>query len=808
MNSALISPPRRRRRTWAAVALAAAVGATALGSLAAPDIAQAAPDATTGSTPAPTAATPVTSGTLEWGVRASIRNYLENFDHTAGWIEARNGATYRKGDPAITFTGAEGWVDVEQQTAQISFEGEVQMFGFGEDWLWFEDVRVNVDSGDAQIVADIIQSYNVKERRDDVVLSTFEMPADSVGVEGGTLQIDSDAGKFTEPLWNEHLPQLGGAPTYGPPNDYTDPFTVTATVDDSPAPTPGPEPTPGPTPEPTTPGPSEPPPSVPGEGPYGTSTGTPLSGTDAYITVTPGYALDTDGTTRVRVEGFNFDPGTATEPGTGSGGIYVVLGQAAEPDTENWRRSKGGRTGPGQDLDYALPRFVANHNSADGDVADAVMNADGYWSYTVDLPGSTLESFFGGGPIDCLESRCGFYSFGAHGAVNLHNEAATLIGFPGDGSEDTWPPREDDTDTPPVAAPHPLPADDQLTDATRGGLTEVGRDGRALTVQIGREHAGEWVGATLHPDPTFISWYRVGSDGAITVTLPSTITPGAFRLSVVDREGTLLGWLPFTYAANPNPSPNPPPGGNPGPGADKEPHGSSTGENPMSGAKLTVEPAYELEDEGQKVTLTGEGYPTSNNGNSFGGAYILFGWIDPDLGDRWGPSGDGVGGHGYVYIEGEENQSMVSYPGNTTVPGYPVMDENGDWEAEFTIASSRFTAFGKEVDCYEVQCGVFTIGAHGQANAGVEVFTPVYFDADGSTIDPGGRPGSAAPGGSGPGTLAPAAGGPAGLKAATGLVSGSDPAAARLLALIGLLVMAGGSLGLASLWATRPVPRL
>lgn len=808
MTSVMIPQRRYRRRSWTAAVLATAVGAAALAGVASAGTAQARP----ASAAAAESAVTVSSGTLEWGVRASIRNYLENFEHTAGWVEARDGATYDPGDPAIVFSDASGWVDTEQQSAELSFAGEVQMFGFGEDWLWFEDVRVNVDGGDAEIVADVIQSYNVKERRDDVTLATFELPDGAVGVENGTLEIAGGEGLFTETVWNEHLPKLGGEATYGPPNDFTDPFSVTAELEGS-TPGPGPEPT---EPEPTEPEPTNPVPTVPApdpdEGPYGTSRGTSLTGTDSYITVTPGYALDPDGTTSVTVEGFNFNPGPAVDPGAGSGGIYVGLGQAADPDSEDWRRSKGGVTGPGADLDYASPRFVAHQNSADGDVADAMMDADGYWKFELDVPGSTLESFFGGSAIDCLESRCGVYSFGAHGVVNADNEAATFLHFPGDGTEDDWPPRGDeDPDAPPTSEPDPLPADSQLTDANRGGLTEISRSGRALTVGVGQEHAQQWVGATLHPDPAFISWYRVSGNGSITVTLPSGIAEGDHRLSVVDRDSELIGWLPFSYAVDQKPPPTDPPGENPGGGADKNPHGSGTGENPQSGARLTVEPAYELEDEGQKVTLTGEGYPTSNSGSNFGGAYIMFGWIDPELGGSWGPSGDGVGGHGYVYIEGEENQSMVSYPGNTTVPGFPTMDDDGDWETEFTIASSRFTAFGQDVDCYTMQCGVITIGAHGQANAGVEVFTPVYFDADGSSIDPDARPVASGQGGDGPGLgadgLAPAAGTPAGLSAATGLVDGSNPAAARLAALVGLLIAAAGSLGLASLWATRPVPR-
>lgn len=167
------------------------------------------------------------------------------------------------------------------------------------------------------------------------------------------------------------------------------------------------------------------------EYPDGSAVGTPLEGTSAYIVVTPGEEIDGSDSVSLTLEGYGFNPGPVVAPGTGSGGIYVGFGTKKNADSnEEWRRSKGGSSGPvGMgDYTYGSPVFVANQGTSDGDVADAEMNSDGTWTATLTVPGSSLPSFFGD-TLNCLEYECGVFSFGAHGAINAANEAYTAVSF-------------------------------------------------------------------------------------------------------------------------------------------------------------------------------------------------------------------------------------------------------------------------------------------------------------------------------------------------------------------------------------------
>jgi hypothetical protein len=62
------------------------------------------------------------------------------------------------------------------------------------------------------------------------------------------------------------------------------------------------------------------------------------------------------------------------------------------------------------------------------------------------------------------------------------------------------------------------------------------------------------------------------------------------------------------------------------------------------------------------------------------------------------------------------------------------MDDNGDWTATLAIPSSTYRyedikGVKRVVNCRQVQCGVFTIGAHGKASSTNERFTPIIFTA-------------------------------------------------------------------------------
>lgn len=764
-----------RRR--GAMRAAAAIGAAVLVSTQIPTAAMAAPVAPQAVDT--TSAVAVTGGSLTWGVRYSIRNYLENFGHTEGHVSAYAPAIYKRGDSGAVFPVVSGSIDAAAGTASLSFGGELEMFGFGESWLDFDDVRLEIADGEAELIVDLIESYNVKEPVDDFVLATYELSTDDLVFTDGVLTLTTGEGRFSNEAAVTHLPSYGG-PTYAAPNDYTDALVLSLAIGDAENPGTDPGTDPG---TPGTPG------TDPAEGPYGLSIGAPLSGTTASIRVKPGYAIAADGSTTLTLEGIGFDPGKATVPGTGSGGIYVGVGTAADPtDLESWRRSKGGSSGPlgsGADFTYGAPIFVANHLSGDADVANGVMDADGNWTAEITLPGSSIASFFGGA-IDCLEAQCAIFSFGAHGVINAQNEAYTAIHFDGQDTSG-WPDRDldDPTEVPPVtptrpsAAPSSLPTDAALSSANAGAVEVRAVEGSVASVFAGASRVNTWVGAVVYSDPAFIDWYLVPANGLITVALPTGLPSGAHKLALLDAASGLVGWDSFTVAGSG--------GGTDTPKGD--PWGSSTGTG-ATGATLTVTPAWSLADEKQTVDLKGTGYATSNKGSTFGGAYILFGWVDQDADGGWQPSAGGRTSVDYAYADGAGTfQSFVNYPGNSTEPGYPYIQADGSWEYDdFPIKGSTFSDVnGVLIDCYEQQCGVMTIGAHGQANAGVEVFTPVYFsDSEPENTAP-------TPVGNGGGVVANpnvAAGG--GLSAATGLDAILATGDARTRIIAGVLLLSVG----------------
>ena len=435
-----------------------------------------------------------------------------------------------------------------------------------------------------------------------------------------------------------------------------------------------------------------------------TSTGTPYSNTEAYMTVTPGTNLNPDGTTTVTLRGFNYDEKAP---------VYVGLGANLAPeDPELWRRSEGGMSGPTGDYDYGSPRLVIAHgNDVDGDVADGVMDAQGNWSMEVQVAGSSVQSFFGKHEINCLEAAagCGFFSFGAHGKVSAHNEAYVGISF----------------------------ADPVVTVAP-----EISQQPQAASVTEG-EDALFNVTATGDPAPTY-AWERAakGSDdfapiaGATNAELKvaaTTLNDDGAKLRVVvsNEAGTVtseVATLAVTAkATEPETEEN-----------------SATGlgynfdatEQSQPSLKVTWPEGGFPADEPSAARLEGKNYATApDTGPVFGGAYTLFGVVklkdDTDQGS-WAPTKRGVSGVNYDYIgEAGVYQLMVNYPGNTTEPGMEYMDEQGNWVIEeHPVPGATFTTqAGNEVNCLAegVQCGFITIGAHGQRSKGVEVFTPVEF---------------------------------------------------------------------------------
>jgi hypothetical protein len=203
------------------------------------------------------------------------------------------------------------------------------------------------------------------------------------------------------------------------------------------------------------------------------------------------------------------------------------------------------------------------------------------------------------------------------------------------------------------------------------------------------------------------------------------------------------------------------------------------------------------------VTVTGTGYllpPHVCGTDVFGGIYLFFGWVQP--GGQWGPSfksstsTQGLFGTSYSYPgegggaetrdDGTGTIRLISFTAGgesgTSTPFH--MDGAGNWRSDLTIRGATYrytdlrTGASNTVDCRAVQCGVFTVGAHGKASRTNERFTPITF------VDPTGAPAApsaaagAAPGRVTPGAATPAPG-PAGTdSSAPGTAdAGEDPAA-------------------------------
>ncbi|TAK70662.1 MAG: hypothetical protein EPO13_01960 [Actinomycetota bacterium] len=156
------------------------------------------------------------------------------------------------------------------------------------------------------------------------------------------------------------------------------------------------------------------------------------------------------------------------------------------------------------------------------------------------------------------------------------------------------------------------------------------------------------------------------------------------------------------------------------------------------------------------ITVTGTGYlvpPHAPGAEVFGGVYLAFGWVKP--GGSWGPShrssssDNGTFGVSYAYPgdgggadtrdDGSGGVRLISFTGGGLSGEATAfhMDPGGNWPAgpkpvTLVVPGARFSYLDSAgakhtVDCQQVQCGVFTIGAHGKASATNEVFAPLTF---------------------------------------------------------------------------------
>ena len=133
MSTALSNPARRR---WA-LASALAAGALALSA-----------------GPAQAAERTITGGTLDWGVKQSFRNYVEN-GPAMGEITTANGAE-RSPDGTFRWPLTAGTYDARAGTGELRSTGTVRFFGHaGALEVAVTDPRVEFGAGGATLYADV-----------------------------------------------------------------------------------------------------------------------------------------------------------------------------------------------------------------------------------------------------------------------------------------------------------------------------------------------------------------------------------------------------------------------------------------------------------------------------------------------------------------------------------------------------------------------------------------------------------------------------------------------------------------------------
>lgn len=115
------------------------------------------------------------------------------------------------------------------------------------------------------------------------------------------------------------------------------------------------------------------------------------------------------------------------------------------------------------------------------------------------------------------------------------------------------------------------PAIPELSADNRGSAVLSAQNGRTVTVNLGLDRADAWVGATLHSTPRFLGWVRADGSGTVVITVPDDVF-GMHRLSFVDRDARMIGWIDAAFPVEPGANPGAGPGAVPGAGA-----GSGTG---------------------------------------------------------------------------------------------------------------------------------------------------------------------------------------------------------------------------------------
>jgi len=195
------------------------------------------------------------------------------------------------------------------------------------------------------------------------------------------------------------------------------------------------------------------------------------------------------------------------------------------------------------------------------------------------------------------------------------------------------------------------------------------------------------------------------------------------------------------------------------PAAPTAPSQGQCGANTQAAPTLTTDVTTLDANATSTVNIVGTNYlvpPHVCGTQVFGGIYVFFGWVAP--GGQWGPSKkssnstNGLFGSSYSYPgegggaetrdDGTGVVRLVSFTqgGESGAATDFHMDGSGNWSTNIVVRGATYsfvnvmTGEQSSVDCRLVQCGVFTIGAHGKSSGTNELFTPITF------TDPAGAP--------------------------------------------------------------------
>ena len=199
------------------------------------------PDPDPGTEPEPTdpspADPPAEEGELDWGVKASFRNYIEN-GPAAGTIQMIAPAS-RNHDGTFRFPVGHGAEYRDDSDASAPFDGGVHFSGHGGQLdLVVTEPRVEIDGDAGTLVVDAVSKEldsTESETFDDVVMATLDLSTVEATADGDRVRFAQIPATLTE----EGAEAFGGFYEAG---EALDPLTFTLQVDDTGGLAPTPEP--------------------------------------------------------------------------------------------------------------------------------------------------------------------------------------------------------------------------------------------------------------------------------------------------------------------------------------------------------------------------------------------------------------------------------------------------------------------------------------------------------------------------------------------------------------------------------------